>query len=192
MATFFAIVICIISLFAITGAQQTASRLTWCFARDKAIVLSPYLSRIHPRWGVPVWALLVNGACVSALGFIYLGSSTAFNALVSTGLILQQLSFAFPAGLMLYHRIAGSLGDVMPSTKTRFNLRFGVGPVANILAIVLALLSLVFYDFPSVLPVTAGDMSKYCLLFFFFFSLPFYCDNTVPSIMTLGLYIDGF
>ncbi|KAF3762767.1 hypothetical protein M406DRAFT_45394 [Cryphonectria parasitica EP155] len=159
VATLFTLVLSIISLFAITGAQQTASRLTWCFARDEAIVLSPYLSCIHPRWDVPVWALLLNGACVAVLGFIYLGSSAAFNSLVSTGLILQQLSFAFPAALMLYRRAVGSLAEVMPVTKERLRLRFGTGPVVNCLTIVLALLSLVFYDFPTALPVAADTMN---------------------------------
>lgn len=160
VATFFTIIIAIISLFAITGAQQTASRLTWSFARDEAMVLSPYLSRIHPRWGVPVNALLFNALCVSALGFIYLGSSDAFNSLVSTGLILQQLSFAFPAALMLYHRISGTIQDIMPLSKESFRLPFGSGAVANCLTIVLALISIVFYNFPAGLPVTAGNMSE--------------------------------
>lgn len=160
VATFFLVVLNTITLFAISGAIQTASRLTWSFARDDAVVLAPYLSRIHPKWGVPVWSLIANSACVFVLGCVYLGSSTAFNALVSTGIILQQLSFAFPAALMLYRRATGTLNEVMPFTKIGFRLRFGVGPVANVLTIVMALLALVFYDLPVVLPVTVGNMSK--------------------------------
>lgn len=160
VATFFSGTIAIISLFAITGAQQTASRLTWSFARDDALVFSRYLSRIHPDFQVPVWALLANCVCVFLLGCINLGSSTAFNALVSTGLILQQLSYAFPAALMLYHRSKGTLEHYLPVKKTSFRLRFGAGPVANGLTVVLAVLSLVFYDFPAVLPVTPANMSE--------------------------------
>jgi choline transport protein len=97
---------------------------------------------------------------VFVLGCVYLGSTTAFNALVSTGIILQQLSFAFPAALMLYRRAKGTLEEVMPSVKTRFNLPFGVGLIANVLTIVMAILALIFYDLPVVLPVTVGNMSK--------------------------------
>lgn len=150
-----------IVLFAITGAQQTASRLVYSFARDDAIVLSKYLSRIHPKWDVPVWALLFNSFCVFLLGCINLGSTSAFNALVSTGMILSQLSYAFPAALMLYHRALGTVETVLPKEQTKFKLSFGVGPAANILTVVLALLGLVFYDFPTGLPVTAASMSKY-------------------------------
>lgn len=160
VATFFSLVLLVISLFAITGAQQTASRLTWCFARDDAVVFSKHMSQIHAKWDVPVCALLVNCGCVFLLGCINLGSTTAFNALVSTGLILQQVSFAFPAALLLYHRFAGTFNEVMPKTKESLYLPFGVGPVANTLTIVLALISLIFYDFPSVLPATATNMSE--------------------------------
>lgn len=97
------------------------------------------------------------------LGCVNLGSTSAFNALVSTGLILSQLSYAFPAALMLYHRAAGTMGKVLPTDKPRFKLSFGVGPIANILTIVLALLGLVFYDFPAVLPVTPASMSECCV-----------------------------
>lgn len=163
MATFFTIIVTVIILFAITGAQQTASRLIYSFARDDAIVLSKFLSRIHPKWDVPVWALLFNSFAVFLLGCINLGSSSAFNALVSTGMILSQLSYAFPAALMLYHRAVGTVEKVMPREQTKFKLPFGVGPIANILTIVLALLGLVFYDFPTGLPVTAANMSE-CIL----------------------------
>lgn len=124
------------------------------------MVLAPYLSRIHSRWGVPMWSLIANSACVFILGCVYLASSTAFNALVSTGIILQQLSFAFPAALMLYRRATGTLSEVLPPAKVEFKLRFGTGLVANVLTIVMALLALVFYDLPVVLPVTVGNMSK--------------------------------
>lgn len=160
VASFFLVTLNIITLFAISGAIQTASRLTWSFARDDAVMLAPFLSRIHPRLGVPVWSLIANSACVFVLGCVYLGSSTAFNALVSTGIILQQLSFAFPAALMLYRRAKGTLEEVMPASKTGFKLRYGVGPIVNVLTIIMALLALIFYDLPVVLPVTVGNMSK--------------------------------
>lgn len=160
VATFFLVTLNIVTLFAISGAIQTASRLTWSFARDDAVVLAPFLSRIHPRWGVPLWSLIANSACVFVLGCVYLGSTTAFNALVSTGIILQQISFAFPAALMLYRRLKGTVDEVMPRAKVGFKLRFGTGPVANVLTVVMALLALIFYDLPVVLPVTVGNMSK--------------------------------
>lgn len=113
---------------------------------------------------MPVWALLANCACVFLLGCVNLGSTSAFNALVATGLILQQMSFAFPAALLLYHRARGTMESVMPADKIQFRLPFGVGPLVNFLTIVLGVISLIFYNFPYTLPATASNMSKSSML----------------------------
>ncbi|KAK1709559.1 amino acid permease-domain-containing protein [Colletotrichum lupini] len=142
----------------------TASRLTWAFARDNAIVFSPFLCKIHPKMGVPVNALLVNWALIFALGCLFLASSTAFNALVATGLILQQVSFAFPAALALYQRSQGEAAFRRLLPRRKFNMPPLIGAAANILTIVLGLLALVFYDFPVVMPVSASNMNYACVV----------------------------
>ncbi|KAF4781691.1 hypothetical protein HER10_EVM0002060 [Colletotrichum scovillei] len=163
-ATTFVIVLSSCGCFACTGALQTASRLTWAFARDNAIVFSPFLCKIHPEMGVPVNALLVNWALIFALGCIFLASSTAFNALVATGLILQQVSFAFPAALALYHRSQGGTAFRRVLPRRKFSMPPLIGAAANILTIVLGLLALVFYDFPVVMPVSASNMNYACVV----------------------------
>ncbi|KXH33429.1 hypothetical protein CNYM01_05065 [Colletotrichum nymphaeae SA-01] len=163
-ATTFVIVLSSCGCFACTGALQTASRLTWAFARDNAIVFSPFLCKIHPEMGVPVNALLVNWALIFALGCIFLASSTAFNALVATGLILQQVSFAFPAALALYHRSQGGAAFRRVLPRRKFSMPPLIGAAANILTIVLGLLALVFYDFPVVMPVSASNMNYACVV----------------------------
>jgi choline transport protein len=141
---------------ALSAVQQTASRLTWSFARDNALIGSRFVRRVHPELGIPVWALLVNNAVVFIIGCIYLGSSTAFNAFIGTGLILQQLSYAIPAALLLYRRRADA---VLPRTRP-FRLFGPFGWIANILTVVFAITVLVFYNFPVILPVTGSNMSE--------------------------------
>jgi choline transport protein len=118
---------------------------------------SQWLSRMHPRFGVPVWALLVNTVIVFILGCLYLASATAFNAIISVGVILQQISFAFPAALLLWRRRSSKY---LPMGRS-FTLGI-FGWVANSLTVVLGIVSLIFYDFPTIMPVTAGNMSKSC------------------------------
>lgn len=163
-ATVFVVTLSVCGCFACAAALQTASRLTWSFARDDAIIFSSFLSKIHPRFGVPVNALLVNSALVFVLGCVFLGSSTAFNALVATGLILQQVSFAFPAALALWHRSRGAAAFERILPRRKFRLPGPVGIIANVLTIVLGLVALVFYDFPVVMPVTASNMSEFIFL----------------------------
>ncbi|KPM37120.1 hypothetical protein AK830_g9451 [Neonectria ditissima] len=156
-AVTFTSILVVCGCFAIIGCHQTASRLTYAFARDNAIVLSPKLATMSDRYGVPIYALLANGVVVAVIGFVYLGSTSAFNAMVATGLILLQVSFAFPAALLLWRK-----------RSVRFlpkNRPFRLGPfgwVANFLTIVFAVVALIFYSLPTVLPVTSSNMNYAC------------------------------
>ncbi|KAF7718131.1 Amino acid transporter [Penicillium ucsense] len=140
--------------FAVNGCQQTASRLTWSFARDDGILFSRYIKAVHPSLLVPVWALLFNAFVVFLMGCIYLASSTSFNALIGSGLVLQQLTFAIPATLLLYRKRSI---EFLPASRS---FRLGIfGWVANFVTVAFAILVLVFYDFPAVVPVTGGNMN---------------------------------
>ena len=100
-STVFILLVVLAATFALVGAQQTGSRLTWSFARDHALMGSRWLGRMHPTFEVPVWSLLFNYAIMFIIGCIYLGSSSAFNAFIGTGLVLQHISYAFPAVLLM-------------------------------------------------------------------------------------------
>ncbi|KAL4907150.1 hypothetical protein BDW74DRAFT_189707 [Aspergillus multicolor] len=155
VATIFIVLLCLAATFALIGAQETASRLTWSLARDDALLGSKYINRIHDRLDVPVWALFFNASVVSIIGCIYLGSTSAFNAFIGTGLILQHVSYAFPAALLLYRRRASRW---LPESR-KFRVPGVAGWIANATTVCFALLVLVFYNFPTVMPVTGSDMN---------------------------------
>ncbi|KAM0228544.1 hypothetical protein ACHAPO_010621 [Fusarium lateritium] len=100
---FISILLCIAS-FALNACVECSSRLTWSFARDNALLGSSFFGQVHPSLQVPVWALVANSAVIFIIGCIYLGSTSAFNAFIGCGLLLQQCSFAMPAALLLWHR----------------------------------------------------------------------------------------
>ena len=153
-ATTFMALLLFTVVLSLNGCIQTASRLTWSFARDDALVLSKFMSRLHPRFDVPVWAILANAGVVFIIGCIYLGSSTAFNAIVGTGLILQQMTFSIPSVLLLFRKRGK---EWLPPSRT-----FNLGPfgwVANIMTVAFGILVLIFYNFPVVMPVAPGNMS---------------------------------
>ncbi|KAB8224372.1 amino acid/polyamine transporter I [Aspergillus novoparasiticus] len=154
-ATVFICLLLLAAVFALTGAQQTASRLTWSLARDRALIGSQWIGQLHDTLEVPVWALVFNYAVMFLIGCIYLGSSSAFNAFIGTGLVLQHISYAFPAALLLYRcRSATWLPDPRP-----FRLPSLVGWGANLITVCFAVLVLIFYDFPTVIPVTGSNMN---------------------------------
>ena len=157
LATFFTVILASCGCFAMIGCQQTASRLCWSMARDNALVGSKWLGRIHPRFGVPVWALIANACVVFVIGCIFLGSTTAFNAMIGTGLILQQTSYAFPAALLMYRKRS----KVYLPNGRYFKLGF-FGWIANAMTVAFALLVVIFFNFPSIQPVEAGNMNYAC------------------------------
>ncbi|KAG2420476.1 hypothetical protein HFD88_000088 [Aspergillus terreus] len=154
-ATVFIVLLVFAAVFALNGAQQTASRLTWSFARDHALLGSRWLGAMHPYLEVPVWSLIFNFTAMFIIGCIYLGSSSAFNAFIGSGLVLQHISYAFPAVLLMYR---GRSEKWLPK-NIPFRLGSVVGWTANVATVAFAILVLIFYDFPTVIPVTGSNMN---------------------------------
>ena len=118
---------------------------------------SRWLGKMHPTLEVPVWSLLFNYAIMFIIGCIYLGSSSAFNAFIGTGLVLQHISYAFPAVLLMYRKRS----EIWLPASAPFKLPGVVGWVVNIVTVCFAVVVLIFYDFPTVMPVTGSNMSEY-------------------------------
>ncbi|KAJ5154284.1 Amino acid/polyamine transporter I [Penicillium coprophilum] len=79
------------ALFAATAIMTTSSRMIYAFARDGGLPASPFFSRVHPKLQVPLNSLYLNLALVIIFGCIFLGSTSAFNAIVSASVVLLDL-----------------------------------------------------------------------------------------------------
>lgn len=137
------------------------SRLCWSFARDRGLPGSKYLSKIHPTLDVPLVAHSVSCFIVALLGLLYLGSTTAFNSMVTACIVLLYASYVVPIVCLLY--------------RGRNNIQHGpfwlgrLGMVCNYVVLAWTLFTLVIYSFPSYYPVNAG--SKLSLNFLLSFSM---------------------
>ncbi|KAF2026651.1 amino acid transporter [Setomelanomma holmii] len=154
-ATVFLVFLLMMALLALNGTHQTASRLTWSFARDNAVFGSRWLNKISPTQKVPIAALMFNFAIMFIISCIYLGSSSAFNAFIGTGLILQHVTYAIPAILLMYR---GRSSLWLPPTRY-FKLPSVVGWTANVVTVGFAVFVLVFYCFPVAMLVTGSNMN---------------------------------
>ncbi|KAK6835475.1 hypothetical protein RU639_002169 [Aspergillus parasiticus] len=154
-ATIFMACMFTVSCIALNAVHQTSSRLTWSFARDEALFYSNKLASVSPTLGVPVYAILLDGLCVLLLGVVYVASSNAFNAFISTTVVVAQISYAIPSALLLYRRRSA---DYLPSSRP-FKLINAIGYIVNIVTIVWAVVLTVFFSFPTVLPATGGNMN---------------------------------
>ncbi|KAI6752522.1 hypothetical protein HG530_013891 [Fusarium avenaceum] len=86
-ATVLSAIIPVIAIAASVAGMASTSRTLWAFARDGGTPFDGELSLVHKDLKVPVNAILVVGALQLLLGLIYLGSSTAFNAILSMAII---------------------------------------------------------------------------------------------------------
>ncbi|RSL41154.1 hypothetical protein CEP53_012919 [Fusarium sp. AF-6] len=137
---------------AVWSIQTWQSRLAWTICREAGFPLHRHLSELAPALlHIPVWSLIWSASGTAIFGCLYLGSELAFNSLISTGLLLQYISYSIPVVLMLL--------------QGRSNFQHGpfwyprLGLVANIVMLSWTLVALVFYCFPYYLPVVADQMN---------------------------------
>lgn len=163
---------CLILLTAIgcnIASHTWQARLCWSFARDEGLPGSRYWSKVNTRTGAPVNAHLMSCVWCAIIGCIYMGSTTAYNAMVIGCIIFLLLSYMVPVVFLLL--------------KGRNNIKHGpfwmgpIGLIANYVVIFWACFTTIFYSFPAVMPVTAGNMNYvsvvigvffiYCVIYWF-------------------------
>ena len=160
-ATAMTVFIFFIGYFSLNASIQTASRLTWSFARDGGLIFSKQLGHIHEGLGVPVWALLVNSFVVFIFGCIYLGSTVAFNAIVACCLILMHINIAIP---IVFLMLSGRNERYLPR-KGHWNMGM-LGWLYNFISVVWAVVVLIFYCFPTTTSVTGSTMNYASVVLF--------------------------
>lgn len=154
----------IITLFCSISITVAASRATWAAARDDAIPLARLWARVDSRLGVPVFALILLTSIQMLLGLINLGSSSAFTAFVSVGVIALAVSYAIPISLSLFHGRA-------EVSKAPWNCGRIIGTIVNVLALSWIGFELVLFSMPTALPVTAVSMNYASVVFVAFMTI---------------------
>ncbi|TGO35062.1 hypothetical protein BHYA_0172g00250 [Botrytis hyacinthi] len=154
-ATIMVLVVCFIAVAANAAGCTSTSRTYWAFARDSATPYSKYFAHISPTTQVPVRAIVALTIVEMLLGLIYLGNSTAFNAIVSMSVLGMYASYLVP---IIYMIIYGRK-KIRKSQYGPFRLGDTLGLIVNVIAVVWLLVAIVFCTFPSVQPVTAQNMN---------------------------------
>lgn len=122
-------------------------------------------AKISKRFHMPVHAHIFSHFIVLIVGCIFMGSSTAFNAIVSACISVLYLSYAVPCAILLIYsgrkkftkRVFGEQKLLGISPGYNYNGIFA--SISHILTICWALFCLVMFAFPYTLPVTQGNMN---------------------------------
>ncbi|KAG8694058.1 hypothetical protein FRC09_010087 [Ceratobasidium sp. 395] len=150
--------------FAGQGIMTGASRMTHAFARDNGLPFSRIFAHINARFRVPLASLVLTTTLCVIFGCIYLGSSSALNAILSSSVVALNISYSIPVALLLIRGRHLLHPPDLPAPPTFTLGRIG-GPIANIIGLAFAVLTTVFFLFPPVLPVTPANMNYTIVVF---------------------------
>lgn len=145
------IALCIVGLFITTG------RTLWTLARDGAAPFPTVLGRVDRRLDMPMLPTVATAVLVTALGCIYVGSTTAFNAFIGSTILFFSSSYI---AAILPHLIRGRKSVVFGP----FRMHGWSGFVVNGLSCAYLLAWFVIYAFPYYLPTDAKSMNYSCLI----------------------------
>lgn len=138
---------CIIIILGVAGNLTNmagASRQMFAFARDQGLPANKWLNKVPPRFDVPVNAVLVSTLIAFILHCIAIGSSIAFNIILSIGSVSLITSYMVSLSCITWRRIKG-----LPLLETRFSLG-RAGLVVNIVSILFLLVLFVMSFFPPI------------------------------------------
>jgi amino acid transporter len=117
----------VLSLICGIGCTTTVSRSIWAFARDGGIPYSSKWRQVNKSLDVPFNAMMLGMVVQIALGLIYFGSTTAFNAFSGVGVITLTVSYACPIAVSF-------LGGRKQIKNGEFDLG-KLGAVCNVVAL---------------------------------------------------------
>jgi choline transport protein len=154
-ATILSLFVIIIAIAATAAIITSASRTFWAFARDKATPFSGYFAHVNRSSQIPVRAVVAVTVVQMFLGFIYLGNTTAFNAIMSMSILAVYASYLVP---IIYFMVYGR-PKLAKHQLGHFKLPKTLGLLLNILSCCWLVLAMVFSTFPGVMPVTPRNMN---------------------------------
>ncbi|KAJ4340945.1 hypothetical protein N0V95_007347, partial [Ascochyta clinopodiicola] len=154
-ATIMSLVITLIAIAATAAGVTSTSRTVWAFARDKATPFDHYFAYVNRSSHIPVRAIVLITILQMLLGFIYLGNSTAFNAILSMAILGLYTSYLIP---IVYFMTYGR-NRLAAHEFGFFKMPKSLGLVLNLLSCAWLVLAIVFSTFPTYMPVTAQNMN---------------------------------
>ncbi|KAH8664393.1 amino acid/polyamine transporter I [Xylariales sp. PMI_506] len=154
-AILLSLAITITAIAATVAGIASTSRTLWAFARDSATPFHRHISKVDGNNEVPSLAIIIITVLQMVLGFIYLGNTTAFNAILAMAIIGMYLSYLLP---IVYMLLLGRK-KLPDSAYGPFRLGTSMGVLLNVVSIIWLTVAIIFSTFPSEMPVTAPTMN---------------------------------
>ncbi|OAL24287.1 hypothetical protein AYO20_10714 [Fonsecaea nubica] len=141
--------------------NASTSRQTFAFARDRGLPFSNWIGAVNPKLHIPANAVTLTCIISCLLAIINIGSSAAFNAIISVQVCALMFSYTISISCVLYRRVYHP--ELLP--KARWSLgKLGV-PI-NVFSVVYSLFAFFWSFWPNGTPVDAESFNWSVVLFF--------------------------
>lgn len=140
--------------------QAAVSRQTFAFGRDGGLPFSRWVGHVNKNRQLPINAILLTASITLILCLINLGSSDAFDAILSLAAVAQMGTYSISITCVLWRRIT--------APQTLPVARWGLGRWGVPINAIGAMYSwfVFFWGFwPQSLPVNAGNMNYAVVMF---------------------------
>ncbi|KAL8947412.1 MAG: hypothetical protein Q9222_006301 [Ikaeria aurantiellina] len=150
------------------AAMATGSRLIWALARDRGLPGWQLVGKLQAKTAVPTLAVIITSIVAALIGLINLGSSAAFNDVISLSVSSLYASYLISETLLLWRRCTGAISPRLhPSESAETNaLSWGpfhlpgvFGIAVNAFSVIFGLIIFFFSFWPVATPVTPATMN---------------------------------
>ncbi|KAI4086659.1 MAG: hypothetical protein LQ344_007363 [Seirophora lacunosa] len=153
-ATVMTVILLIMTVCGTISALATSSRLIWAFARDRGL---PFWRHVQMGSAIPVYAVVVASITACVIGLINIGSTVAFNIVISLSVASLYASYIITESFLLYRRCTGGIRSRNSLDDTTepgvlvwgpFHLPGIFGIAVNVFAVCFGIIVFVFSFFP--------------------------------------------
>lgn len=154
-ATVLSAILTVVAIAATAAGITSTSRIIWTFAHDKALPFDRYFSFVSRKSQIPVRAVVAVPILQMLVGFICMGNTTTFNAVLSMAILGLYASYTIP---IAYFMIFGQ-PDFTARDYGVFKMPKTFGLAINLLGCAWLILAMVFSTFPTSMPLTPQNMN---------------------------------
>ncbi|KAL8757245.1 MAG: hypothetical protein Q9199_002353 [Rusavskia elegans] len=140
--------------------NAATSRQTWSFARDNGLPFSTWIGHVNPGKEIPANAVALTCLISALRALINLGSSAAFNAIISLQVVALMFTYCVSISCVLYRRLRHP--NNLPAARWSLG-RSGV-PL-NVAGLAYAVYAFFWCFWPNVTPVDAESFNWAVVMF---------------------------
>ncbi|KAK5987045.1 Choline transport protein [Cladobotryum mycophilum] len=168
--TAMASIVLVLGVCGTVGILATTSRIFWSFARDRGLPFWKTLSKVDKRTTIPIWSIATTAILCCLLAIIIIGSSDAFQIIISLSVVCLHGSYFICLALLLYRRCTSGFalpdmeGTTLPALADTAGEKLVWGPwripgaygiINNAVACIYVIIVWFFSLWPTTTPVDA-------------------------------------